>query len=116
MYEINKSPGDGHCLLHSIISSLFYQLCMNVTMSELIKGIMNDITDRSSDYIDFFNGSLHDLHRDLNSYVKDKKYDSPFGDLVPTIIANAMNPIIDFSFQLLLSLNISTMISSRNRS
>ena len=42
MYEINKSPGDGHCLLHSIISSLFYQLCMNVTMSELIKGIINE--------------------------------------------------------------------------
>ena len=30
--------------------------------------------------------------------------------IITHIIVNAMNPIIDFSFQLLLSLNISTML------
>ena len=90
-YEIHKSPGDGHCLLHSVISSLHFQSSVNLTISELIQGIIDETSTKSDFYKDFMKGSLYDLYRGLNAYVNYKVYDTSFGDLVPHIISNAIH-------------------------
>ena len=58
-------------------------------MSDLIKGLVNEVSTRSHDYIDF-SESLQDLHNEINDYVNYKRYDTSSGDLVPQIIANAI--------------------------
>ena len=64
---------------------------MNITMSELINGIINEISSKTCDYICFMAGSLHTLYKGLYGYVNEKVYNTSFGDLVPQIIANAIN-------------------------
>ena len=90
VFEIHKSPGDGHCVLHSIKSSLFSQTSTNVTISDLIEGIINEVSNNSYDYIDF-SESLHDLYNEIDAYVNDRIYDTSSGDRVPQIVANAIN-------------------------
>ena len=90
-YEIHKSPGDGHCLSHSVISSLHFQSSVNLTISELIQGIIDETSTKSDFYKDFMKGSLFDLYRGLNAYVNYKVYDTSFGDLVPHIISTAIH-------------------------
>ena len=63
---------------------------MNITMSELINGIINEISSKTCDYICFMAGSLHTLYKGLYGYVNEKVYNTSFGDLVPQIIANAI--------------------------
>ena len=64
---------------------------IDVTMSELIYGIIDEISTKSSDYINFMDGSVYALYKGLDAYVYGKVYNTSFGDLVPQIIANAMN-------------------------
>ena len=87
--EINRSPGDGHCLLHSIISSIAFQNGTVITLTELIQAIMTETKLNSSEY-DFINGSSCNLWSGLTTYVNEKEYESLFCDLVPHIIANAI--------------------------
>ena len=88
-YKINRSPGDGHCLLHSIISSMAFQIKTIITLSELIQAIISETISNSSEY-DFINGPSSNLWSGLTAYVDEKIYDTLFGDLVPHIIANAI--------------------------
>ena len=90
-YEIIRSPGDGHCLLHSVASSLWYQSNVKVNTEDIINFIRDEITTRSLDYIDRFNGSIHDLNQCVYAYINDKIYDTPFDDLVLEVIANGLN-------------------------
>ena len=87
--EINRSPGDGHCLLHSIICSIAFQNGAIVTLSELIQAIISETTSNDSEY-DFINSSSFNLWSGLTAYVDEEIYDTLFGDLVPHIIANAI--------------------------
>ena len=87
--EINRSPSDGHCLLHSILSSIAFQNGIVITLSELIQAIITETKLDSSEY-DFINGSSCNLWSGLIAYVNEKEYESLFGDLVPHIIANAI--------------------------
>ena len=40
--ELNRSPGDSHCLLHSFISYLAFQNGTIITLSELIHAIITE--------------------------------------------------------------------------
>ena len=53
--------------------------------------IRNELTTRSLDYIDRFNGSIHDLNQCLYAYIYDNIYDTSFDDQVPEVIANCLN-------------------------
>ena len=86
-----RSTGDGHCLLHSVASSLWYQANVKVNTEDIINVIRDKITTSSLDYIDRFNGSIHDSNQCVYAYINDKIYNTPFGDLVPEVIANGLN-------------------------
>ena len=70
-YNIVKSPGDGHCIMHSIVNSLNVCAASGVTIY--------DVNGR----VDLLNG--------LSEYINDKIYDTSFGDLVPVILTNALS-------------------------
>lgn len=42
-YEIAKSPGDGHCLLHSILTGLKIVMEESYTEDKLINSIRNEL-------------------------------------------------------------------------
>ena len=91
LYGLIRSPGDGQCILHSVASSLWYQANVKVNTEYIINVIKDEITTRTLDYIDRFDGSIHDLDDSLFAYLNDKIYDTSFGDLVHEVIANGMN-------------------------
>ena len=90
---INPSPGDGHCLLHSIISSLFYQHRHHTTMVEIKNNVWSEITKHQSLYLGFLtepeNTSGH-LMQLLKGYLDHKQYNTSLGDMVPVAVANSM--------------------------
>ena len=90
-YEIIRSPGDGHCILYSVTSSLWYQADVKVNTEYIINVFKDEITSRTLDYIDCFDGSIHDLCESLFAYMNDKIYERSFDDLVHEVIANGMN-------------------------
>ena len=93
-YIIEKSPGDGHCLMHSIVTSMSSQMNSsdNIDLNYVKSAIMDEITNNSSRYVEAIDGrNLKSLIRGMRQYLLEKKYDTPFGDLVPYIIANALN-------------------------
>ena len=91
MYQVQKSPGDGHCLLYSVLSSIRSQHDISVNIHDIIKLIKNETLCYYRLYDDFIDGEHPDkLLRGMNEYIYEKRYNSSFGDLVPDILANAM--------------------------
>ena len=91
MYKVHKSPGDGHCLLYSVLSSIKSQHDISVNIHDIIKLIKNETLCYYRLYDDFIDGEHPDkLLRGMNEYIYEKRYNSSFGDLVPDILANAM--------------------------
>ena len=90
---INPSPGDGHCLLHSVVSSCFYQLQINIKMTGLMTGIFSEISNHASLYLGFLeaprNTSTYLMHY-LRMYLDCKAYNTALGDLFPTSMANSL--------------------------
>ena len=61
-------------------------------MSELIDSIVNETRANLSAYVEFLiNSSSAVLPEKMERYVKDKVYNTVFGDMVPLIISNALN-------------------------
>lgn len=92
--NIYESPTDGHCLLHSVISSLKLQLMptIELTIKSLLDIISREISTYPERYLVFIEGNdIHTLQNGFYQYAYFKHYDSDFGDLVPTIICNALN-------------------------
>ena len=98
-YGISISPGDGHCILHSVICSYNSQhgAKPSLEMGHLITLIRYEVMDNVTDYIPHIDdNSRLKLFTYLNRYINNKVYDTSFGDLVPLIVANAirMNLVI----------------------
>ena len=90
-YEIHKSPGDGHCLIYSVLRGMNSNGTILVTQ-DIIIAIKNEIIIHSAKYMPFMvNPSLETLLSDMNAYLYKRKYDFSFGDLVPYILANALS-------------------------
>ncbi len=87
-WEIKTSPPDGHCLLHSLITSTRSQLPdMNpITLKSIKEKIDREVTSNYSEYLNygFTDASLND---EMHSYIHFGVYDSGFGDLVPVILS-----------------------------
>ena len=96
-----KSPGDGHCLLHSLVTSWNSQLVpyhgYNPVNLETLKSmIFLETINNAYSCLPF----VEDLRRvnlisGLKLYLLEKRYNQSFGDLVLQIVPNAMNITLD---------------------
>ena len=88
---LTPSPGDGHCLLHSTISSLQHQLGHNLTLEALKSQIYTESLNNINEYINFINDSSRSLFSTyLRQYLIYKNYNTQYGDIVPLILANTL--------------------------
>ena len=93
------SPGDGHCLLHSVVNSHNSQhpAAPKLTKEASITSLQGEVSSNVIKYVGFrIDNSSLNLFSEMKSYVKRKVYDTLFGDAVPLILANVlqMNIII----------------------
>ena len=89
--EKYKSPSDGHCLLHSVLTSLKSQH-IDLNLNKLVQVIKTEVDTNLHSYLPIFQNVLPDeLYRDMGDYLKFKHYDSLFGDLVSLILANGLD-------------------------
>ena len=106
-YTLSSSPGDGHCLVHSV------HKCMNhlgkqIKFHDILDTIENETHKNAKIYKAFMNGNCTNvLIGEMKAYIYEKRYDSWFGDIVPYIIANGLKvTIIIFSKSMNYNLHI----------
>ena len=93
-YSVLRSPGDGHCFIHSVVQSHNSQNphAKRLTNTDLIKLLTDETLNNTDTYLPFMeNKDINVLMTGLNDYVVNKHYDTSFGDLVPGIFSNAMS-------------------------
>ena len=89
--QVYNSPADGHCLLHSVVSSLKHQLVPNVDIDTNYV-ISYEISQHPERYLGFIkNNDRSVLFDGFRLYAKHKQYDTVFGDHIPLILANVLN-------------------------
>ena len=99
-WTISKSPGDGHCLLHSVLSSWRNQLPhkppKDLDLEHIKAHVYIETVQNPGDYAPFLSqGSNLQLFKGLSQYLLHRKYNQEFGDLVPVIISNSFNIGLD---------------------
>ena len=91
-FSVLKSPGDGHCFIHSVsasVASMHPPEC--VSNAVILAKVKNEVLSYTPWYIPFVDGaSMMSLLNGMHGYVDHKRYDTPFGDIVPHIVANAL--------------------------
>ena len=89
-FSVIPFPGDGHCLITSIVNSMLMQKQIVITASDLLQSICSETVNN----LDVYKSLLEEsdalkIDLQLKNYVYHKVYNSGFGDLVPVIIARA---------------------------
>ena len=92
---IVPSPGDGHCLLHSVVSSYESQLphLPLLTIEDLKARIFIETVNHLNEYTSFLVAPLNEpsyMMHQLRVYLESKIYNHDFGDLIPRVIANSL--------------------------
>ena len=92
LFTISRSPGDGHCLLHSFVCSYNSQVFTNDKLS--VENLTNKLRLQSNTDLEKYSIStgvnISALMKLKDEYVNQKKYDSEYGDIVPYIIVDIM--------------------------
>ena len=92
---IAPSPGDGHCLLHSIITSIKSQLSEDITLESLKNQLYTESVTNISRYLQFtVTGSRGLFSTYMRQYIIYKRYNNEYGDLAPVILANTIGTTI----------------------
>ena len=92
--SVVKSPADGHCLLHSVVSSMKSQLFppLETNTSALLSPIKNEFKSHPERYIRFIPGNkMSSFYRDFDRYTYSRRYDSKSVDLIPNILCNVFD-------------------------
>ena len=92
--DITKSPADGHCILHSFITSIKNQFLNGAKLD--VDYLLSAMKSELSVYADVYatnveNNDVGLLYEGFEMYASVKQYDTIFGDLVPIILCNALN-------------------------
>ena len=95
-FKVEKSTGDGHCLLYSVITSLENQHSVYITYDKVLDDIRLETTTYLDEYKQFINcNSRLDLIIQLCAYIDAKNYQTRFADIMPMIICNIIKiPIV----------------------
>ena len=92
--SLMKSPMDGHCLIHSVVSSYNLQRPdrEQITHESVLFGLINETKGHVDAYKPFLEeNSNKTLLNGLDQYVNAKNYDTSFGDILPNILANVLS-------------------------
>ena len=97
LLEIKPSLGDGHCLLYSVCASFNNQLTYldSINKSSLITTITDKVHGNTDAYLVFYTKSRSEFFVQFNNYIKYKRYNSDIGDVIPSVIANCLNVVIN---------------------
>ena len=97
LLEIKPSLGDGHCLLYSVCASFNNQLTYldSINKSSLITTITDEVHGNTDAYLVFYTKSRSEFFDEFNNYIKYKRYKSDIGDVIPSVIANCLNVVIN---------------------
>lgn len=94
LFSLSKSNPDGHCLLHSLISCLNRVHNSELTIAIFLSILTTECKHFEKKYKCYYQENTSNFYNELNDYVYSKKYDSLFCELIPAIMANALNHII----------------------
>ena len=90
VFNVAKSPPDGHCFIHSIILSLKSQGIV-IKTEDLLQSIDFECFDNTDRYLPFMGDDSNLLlFQAMHNYTVFKQYDSDFVDLIPQICSNAL--------------------------
>ena len=92
-YDIKKSPGDGHCLLPSVLYGVNNQIFLQNTcdLNDIIQLIRIETTSNIDLYVSFLVQETRAmLLAQMNMYIYEKRYDTIYGDMLPLILSNAL--------------------------
>ena len=91
-WTISHSPPDGHCLLHSTISSFTSQLphLTPPTVSSLNADIRNHMDQHAAEYFTYYGFDAPGIRHQMHRYIKYRYYNSDFVDIAPLIIARLL--------------------------
>ena len=88
-HAIVNSPADGHCLIHSLSTSLRSQTNIRMDKTSMLDKLFNECEINQQQYVHAFDGmDLFKKQRD--KYIANGIYNALFGDTVPDIIANVL--------------------------
>ena len=93
-FKLIKSPADGHCLIHSIVTVLIFlnhNIQDHCTLFDKLKW---ECDNHHAKYLPDFIGTFDDFHYQMNQYIYNRVYDTGFCDLIPSILCNILNTTI----------------------
>ena len=88
--RIHQSPGDGHCLLHSMLSSWSSQHSsddINYDLNSLKAALYVETYTCSAHYVPYMCTTFL-LNEGLRTYIRYRDYNTDFCDILPKILAN----------------------------
>ena len=114
-YKTLKAPGDGHCFIHALEYSFKSMGILSYTYDYLLNSLAKETLISNQHYLPFINDmSMCNLRKGLYDYIYHKKYNTGFGDLVPVIMANALNYAILIISQCTDSYSVQTILPRNN--
>ena len=93
-WRIAQSPGDGHCLIYSTISSWNSQLCNHPSINTtwLLDAIRREFNNNRDRYIGFLiDLEKEEIDRQLSLYLLDIRYNLDIVDVIPAVISNILD-------------------------
>ena len=90
-WHVLPTVGDGHCLIHAVITSWFHQTTMTVPKYDDIKTkIFLETIEHYSFYLPFMNARKDTMIHQMQRYLVNKEYNTEYGDIVPNILSNSL--------------------------
>ena len=85
-------PSDGLCFIHACSASLSFQHLQSLSKSYLLDILRIECDVNRSTYLDYFTDNQRPwFDHYMHAYVRNGIYNTPFGDIVPNIMAQALN-------------------------
>ena len=96
--RVLKQPGDGHCLVHSVLASLSKSSIVAVPSYEgLLQMLRFEIMNNLSYYKEFINQADQDnadIEADVDRYINEKQYGKDTMDLIISALANCLGVVL----------------------
>lgn len=79
--------GDGHCILRAVLEALSYTRSHGMSMDRILHLISSEVQDNLSHYTD----KGESIPAEISDYIMDKQYTIDAADLIPGIVATALD-------------------------